>query len=396
MNLKSLNIPAFTVIVLYPLLLVALTIIYCNKYTIGSFEIITAVVAYYVSNISVGIGLHRLWAHGSYKTTKAVEFILAIFSAATLQGPILAWASDHMLHHMYTDKEKDPHSAIKYKNKFIGFMWSHMGWMLTQEFASKKIAKIALAKLGRNQIVMWQLKHYWKIAIFMNSLFPFLLGVMIGGDILHGISAFLFFGIGRALQQQATFCVNSIVHLGIGGKEYYYGTARDMWWLFFILLGENWHNFHHAFANDYRNGHKWYHADIHKWIIALMAKVGLAKELVVTSDVRIKAMANEVSKKFQQNQKIILKLDFIEKATLQIQQSALEKLKAAERLAQDFKDNLSNIAEISVNILEYVESLKLSVSNVEEKLILELTNRYENLRKSALMLNISSEAMYGA
>lgn len=64
-----------------------------------------------------------------------------------------------------------------------------------------------------------------------------------------------------------------------------------------MLLGENWHNFHHAFASDYRNGHKWYQFDVHKWIIALMEKVGLATDLVVTSDVRIKSMMEEVEKK---------------------------------------------------------------------------------------------------
>ena len=388
--------PALVVTVLYPVSIAILTILYCSKYIIGTLEIVTAILTYYIANISVGIGLHRLWAHGAYKPAKFIEFILAILSAATLQGPILAWASDHILHHMHTDKAKDPHSAAKYKNKFIGFMWSHMGWMLTQESGSKKIAKIALVKLGRNKIVMWQLKHYWKIAISMNTVFPFLLGYLIGGEFLYGISTFLFFGVGRALQQQATFCVNSVVHLGIGSKKYYYGTARDMWWLFFLLLGENWHNFHHAFASDYRNGHKWYHLDAHKWIIALMEKIGLAKDLIITSEVRIKAIADKVGKKFQQDQKIRVKLDFIEKATLQIQQSALQKLRAAEKLAQDFKDSLSGIADKTVIILEYVDSLRQGASDTEEKLIFELSNRYENLRKSALMLNISSETIYGA
>jgi stearoyl-CoA desaturase (delta-9 desaturase) len=52
-------------------------------------------------------------------------------------------------------------------------------------------------------------------------------------------------------------------------------------------LGENWHNFHHAFPSDYRNGPKWYHLDVHKWIIWTFAKLGLAKDLKYTSDIRI-------------------------------------------------------------------------------------------------------------
>ena len=53
-------------------------------------EMTLALVAYYMANIFVGVGSHRLWSHGSYKTTKFVEFILMVINSGTLQGPILA------------------------------------------------------------------------------------------------------------------------------------------------------------------------------------------------------------------------------------------------------------------------------------------------------------------
>ena len=390
MSLKGLNIPAFAVIILYPILLSLLTVMYCSKFSVGAYEITLLIVTYYICNISVGVGLHRLWSHGSYKTKKWVEFLLSVLSAATLQGPILAWVSDHTEHHMYTDTKKDPHSAKKFKNRLVGFMWSHMGWMLQMD-SGKKLSRIAIARLGRNSVVMWQFRNYWKIAITMNTLVPFLLGYIAGGNLQYAISSFLFFGLGRALQQQATFCVNSIVHCDIGTNKYYYGSARDIWWMFFLLLGENWHNFHHAFANDYRNGHKWYHADVHKWIIGLMAKIGLATELVVTSELRIQAMSKIVIGRFNRDKNIKIKVAFIEKATRRIQLSAIEKLKTAEKLAHDLRDKLSNVSNNSTYILNYVENLKLSVSTIEENFVLELYNSYESLRKSALKLNISAE-----
>jgi stearoyl-CoA desaturase (delta-9 desaturase) len=265
-----------------------------------------------------------------------------------------------------------------------------MGWMLQMD-SGKKLSRIAIARLGRNSVVMWQFRNYWKIAITMNTLVPFLLGYIAGGNLQYAISSFLFFGLGRALQQQATFCVNSIVHCDIGTNKYYYGSARDIWWMFFLLLGENWHNFHHAFANDYRNGHKWYHADVHKWIIGLMAKIGLATELVVTSELRIQAMSKIVIGRFNRDKNIKIKVAFIEEATRRIQLSAIEKLKTAEKLAHDLRDKLSNVSNNSTYILNYVENLKLSVSTIEENFILELYNSYESLRKSALKLNISAE-----
>lgn len=407
-SMKKINIPALIVTVIYPLFIAFLAIYYAYSYGLHAFEILCMVITYYVCNISVGIGLHRLWAHGTYKTNKWVESILAVISAATLQGPILAWASDHIVHHMYTDQEKDPHSALKFKNKLVGFLWSHMGWMIFNAHQKKEIDRRAIVKLGRNKVVLWQFKNYWKIAIFMNTVVPLIIGWAIGGTLMYAISAFIFMGAGRALQQQATFCVNSFVHIQrFGTKKYYYGTARDIWWMFPFLLGENYHNFHHAFANDYRNGHKWYHADGHKWIIALMAKVGLAKDLVVTSDVRIKSMASEVHRKY-----LINRLDSIEEATKHIQMTALEKLKdaekvilglkknlrnislekfkVAEKIVFDLKENLRILSEKTVGILHYVKALKSGIHNLEEKIVLELIARYEKLQRFALKLDIAA------
>lgn len=117
----TINYPALFVTVIYPIIIALIAIFYTNKYGIGKFEIISIIATYYVINISVGVGLHRLWSHGAFKTKPWVEVIFAFLTAGTLQGPILAWASDHMLHHKYTDEEKDPHTALKYKNKIIGF-----------------------------------------------------------------------------------------------------------------------------------------------------------------------------------------------------------------------------------------------------------------------------------
>ena len=49
-------------------------------------------------------------------------------------------------------------------------------------------------------------------------------------------------------------------------------------------FGEGYHNFHHTFANDYRNGIRWYHWDPTKWVIKMSAILGLAHNLRVTSD----------------------------------------------------------------------------------------------------------------
>jgi len=41
-------------------------------------------------------------------------------------------------------------------------------------------------------------------------------------------------------------------------------------------LGEGYHNYHHRFPGDYRNGIRFFHFDPTKWWIWLLSKVGIA------------------------------------------------------------------------------------------------------------------------
>ena len=45
-------------------------------------------------------------------------------------------------------------------------------------------------------------------------------------------------------------------------------------------MGEGYHNYHHTFASDYRNGVLWYHFDPVKWLVFTLSKLGLARKLV--------------------------------------------------------------------------------------------------------------------
>jgi stearoyl-CoA desaturase (delta-9 desaturase) len=289
---KKLDFPAVIALIFLPLTLIILGTLYLIDYQLGWLEVLLFVSGYYISNITVGVGLHRLWSHDTYKTNKYVELILAVFAAGTLQGPALSWASNHFKHHTFTDTEKDPHTPLKYENRIKGFFWSHMGWMLAGNGSYKSIDRITMVKLGRNKILRWQLKHYWLLAIAMNTVIPAMVGYIFGGTVLAAYAGFLFIGLGRALQQQVTFFVNSLCHF-VGQQPYTKGTSGDVWWLAILLLGENWHNFHHAFPSDYRNGAKWYQTDVHKWIIYLMSKCGLAWDLKRTAKVRVDAKISQ-------------------------------------------------------------------------------------------------------
>lgn len=343
---NKINLSAFLALIIYPIVLISLAIYYGVNYDIGAYHILIAILGYYGSNIAVGVGLHRLWSHNSFKTNKFVEFILMFMTAGTLQGPILAWASDHYKHHTFTDKEQDPHSPLNYGGGIKGFIWSHIGWMLFGEDRFKNIDRVTLVKLGRNKLLRFQLKYYWELAIFMNLILPMIIGLAIDATMHSAFTWFLFIGIGRALQQQATFCVNSACHY-LGSKKYYKGTAGDIWWMAIFLLGENWHNFHHAFPSDYRNGAKWYHFDVHKWIIYLMEKCGLASSLERTPEVRIQAKMRETE--------------------LYLQNMRTEKLKNLANKASEIKDLLQKrFAELESSSSAFKNNAYNSFSNLQE------------------------------
>ncbi|MDN3029826.1 MAG: fatty acid desaturase [Candidatus Tisiphia sp.] len=368
--LKRIVWSIFFVLIIYPIILSCLVVKYYASYKIGLFEISLFIAGYYGSNIAVGVGLHRLWSHHAFKTNKVVEFILVMMSAATFQGPVLSWASNHYKHHTYTDKDQDPHSPLKFENRILGFLWSHIGWMII-DGSYKSIDRVTMVKLGKNKLLRWQLKHYWQISLFMNTIVPALIGYLIGGTIISAYAGFLFIGMGRALQQHATFCVNSLCHF-VGSKKYYKGTAGDIWWMALFLLGENWHNFHHAFPSDYRNGAKWYHFDVHKWIIYVMSKLGLAWNLEVTPEVRIQAKVNETSKYLiegrkqqlsllqdkinQLGERIYVKLNELENSSIsikvQLQKSFIEIQESLKKLAEQLHSSIQLTEESSERLLK--------------------------------------------
>ncbi|WP_342278653.1 fatty acid desaturase [Candidatus Tisiphia endosymbiont of Myopa tessellatipennis] len=361
--LKRISWLTFFVLIIYPILLAFLVIKYHINHKIGIFEIGLLIAGYYGSNITVGVGLHRLWSHHAFKTNTAVEFILVIMSAATLQGPALSWTSNHYKHHSYTDKDQDPHSPLKFDNKILGFLWSHIGWMII-DGSYKSIDRITMVKLGKNKLLRWQLKYYWQIAAFMNIVFPALIGYLIGGTINSAYAGFLFIGMGRALQQQATFCVNSLCHF-VGSKQYYKGTAGDIWWMALFLLGENWHNFHHAFPSDYRNGAKWYHFDVHKWIIYVMSKLGLAWNLEVTSKIRIQAKINETSKYLIEGRK--QQLNLLQDKINQLVEHVYVKLNELENSSISIKAQLKkSFMEIQESLKKLAEQLHSSIQLTEK------------------------------
>ncbi|MFN8369522.1 MAG: hypothetical protein U0T83_02730 [Bacteriovoracaceae bacterium] len=73
------------------------------------------------------------------------------------------------------------------------------------------------------------------------------------------------------------------------GKQSYTdeNSARDNIFLSFFTYGEGFHNFHHCFQSDYRNGILWYNWDPTKWLIKLLSVFKMAWNLRQTPEIEI-------------------------------------------------------------------------------------------------------------
>jgi stearoyl-CoA desaturase (Delta-9 desaturase) len=221
----------------------------------------------FFTNLSITMGYHRLWAHKSYEAHPLLEKILLFVSAGAFQGSAIKWASDHRIHHRFEDTEKDPYNINR------GFWHAHMGWMMKHETVSLPVNAPDLAK---NKWILYQHNNYAYWSIGVGFIFPMLVGFALGDAILGLLIAG---GLRIFLTQQSTFLVNSLSHTL--GKTSYSSikSAKDSILVAVLTHGEGYHNFHHQFQMDYRNGIRWYHWDPTKWSIQFANWIGLAGKL---------------------------------------------------------------------------------------------------------------------
>ncbi len=222
------------------------------------------------NELSITAGYHRLWAHRTYEAHWSLRVLYLIFGTMAMQNSAWIWCSGHRRHHLNVDDEElDPYSARR------GFWFSHIGWML-REYPSGKTDFSNIPDLRRDRMLAFQHRHYLALVLLTNLGLPLLAGWLTGD--LWGV--FLLAGVLRlVVSHHFTFFINSLAHMW-GSRPYTEdNTARDNPVLAVLTFGEGYHNFHHIFAHDYRNGVRWWQWDPTKWLIAGLQFVGLTRKL---------------------------------------------------------------------------------------------------------------------
>jgi stearoyl-CoA desaturase (Delta-9 desaturase) len=273
-----------------PIATVICTWLYFKNETFNPWFIAVFLFFYFATGMSITGGYHRLFAHKSYDANPFVRFMYIFFGAGAFQNSVKKWATDHRIHHRYVDQDKDPYCIKK------GFWYAHFLWMCEKsEHRDTQFTKNFGRDFEKDKLIMWQDKHYVWIATISGFGVPTLIGAAMGSP----LGGLVFGGLLRmVIVHHFTFFINSACHFW--GRQPYTdtNTAKDNAVLALFTYGEGYHNFHHIFHNDYRNGIRWYHFDPTKWFIKTMAYVNCVKNLKTTPEFEIfKAKMTMMEKK---------------------------------------------------------------------------------------------------
>ena len=219
--------------------------------------------------MSITAGYHRLYAHRTYTLhNKVIEFFILLFGTLNLQNSVLMWAQDHRLHHKFVDTDKDPYSIMK------GFWHAHFIWIIEKK--KREINEKVIPDLIQNKLLMWQHKYYVPLIIITTALSILFFGWLFQD--LFGAFVFIFL-VRLFISHHCTWFINSLAHMW-GSKPYSSEhSAVNNWIIAFFTFGEGYHNYHHVFERDYRNGIRWYQYDPGKIMIWILGKLGLAKNI---------------------------------------------------------------------------------------------------------------------
>jgi stearoyl-CoA desaturase (delta-9 desaturase) len=346
-------------------LVVALTCvpIYLWSFGLDWFQVLLFAAFFAASSMSITLGYHRLLSHLAFKAKWPIKFGVLLFGASTFEGSALDWCSDHRRHHKHVDHDEDPYDITK------GFFHAHVGWLLFKLRPEPPMDNAA--DLQADRLVMWQHRYYPWIGAVMNLIVVPALGWLWGGW-QSALGALLLGSVLRVvLVQHSTFCINSFCHW-MGNRPYSSRcTARDSWVMALFTFGEGYHNYHHEFQHDYRNGVKPWQFDPTKWAIWIMSRLGLTSHLR-----RVPAEKIQLAEIAEQQRQLEAKM--ANKPTTRCEKT--------KRLLEVAQERLSQAAQIwEQRKAEYVRATEKKLEASREKLT-ELKGDFEeaatNLRRA--------------
>ena len=219
--------------------------------------------SYYLRMFGVTAGYHRYFSHRSYKLNRFWQFCFAFLAQTSGQKGALWWAAHHRDHHLYSDRKEDLHSPVH-----EGFWWSHLGWILSDEYDHYDPKRIA--DLNRYPELRL-LNRFHLVPAIVYAVAIFLIG---------GWPAFVWgFLTATVLLYHGTFLINSLTHIWGTRRFATPDESRNNFILAIVTMGEGWHNNHHHYMSSTRQGIRWWEVDMTYYLLKILSWVGVARDL---------------------------------------------------------------------------------------------------------------------
>jgi stearoyl-CoA desaturase (delta-9 desaturase) len=260
-------------------------------------DLLIAAVMYLLTAAGITVGFHRLLTHRSFQTSKPLEYTFAILGTMAVQGPVISWVADHRKHHAHTDEEGDPHSPHVghdggVRGVLAGLWHAHSGWLMSTQGRAdwKRYAPDLYEDRGMRTI-----SRRFVLLILASLAIPALAGYILTGTLLGAFTGLLWGGLVRIFfVHHVTWSVNSVCHF-LGSRRFDTDDhSTNVFWLALPSLGESWHHNHHAFPRSAVHGLKKWEPDPSAFIITVMEKMGLARNVVRISPERQAERAGRV------------------------------------------------------------------------------------------------------
>ena len=319
------------------------------------------VAMFIASGLSITLGYHRLFSHLSFKASWPVRLLTLIFGATAMENSALEWCSDHRRHHKHTDDDEDPYNIQR------GFFFAHMGWIMMRPIGGES-PLTNVNDLKRDPLVRFQHKWWAAIGILVGFGLPALIGYIFEGGI-GAASGLLIGGVTRLVAvHHMTFFINSLCHT-LGHQPYSDRcSAKDSWIMALFTFGEGYHNFHHEFQHDYRNGVKFWQFDPTKWTIHILEKIGMASKLRRVADETI-LMAEIYQKQRTVAERLEKQEQNICEKTQKLFTDAQEQLnKAHEAWEEATKEHMKAVRQKLESTREQLTELQQKVEKTVEEL----------------------------
>lgn len=219
--------------------------------------------SYYLRMFAVTAGFHRYFSHRTYKLGRVSQFLLAFLGETAAQKGVLWWASHHRNHHKYSDTPADLHSPVQY-----GFLWSHIGWILSGKSAEPDYANIP--DLVKYPELRW---------LDRNQYLPTVLYAIALTLAFGPVGLFYGYFLSTVLLWHGTFSINSIMH--VFGRRVFVTSddSRNSMIFALVTMGEGWHNNHHFYPGSAAQGFRWWQIDMSYYALWIGEKIRIVQGL---------------------------------------------------------------------------------------------------------------------